>query len=150
MIDPYREPGRFYLVVVWLMPLAVLSQIGLAFFGVPIPVHGALGLIVGMLGLLLIWCMRTTDASRSQRALACILVGLIGLQPFLLLLGAASSVLAAVHGINALVILGLASALALDSEDTVTRSRAQSGMASPNPQRPPAVQSERQADCRRL
>lgn len=123
---PHETGHHVYLAAAWLMPPAVLSQIGLALFGVPLPIHGVLGVMIGLLALLLTRLGVAASAARSQRVLALALVGLIGLQPCLIALRSASLVFAAVHEVNAFIILAVACALALDTEEPQTASHAQS------------------------
>jgi hypothetical protein len=113
---------RLYLAAAWLMPAAVLSQIGLALFGVPLAFHGLIGAVVGLLSLLLIRLALVTPASHSQRALAVALGLLIGLQPCLIALRLIVPAVGALHAVNAFVILGVALALALDVDETQTAS----------------------------
>ena len=108
---------QLYLGAVWLMPLAVLSQIGLALFGVPLVIHAVLGVMIGLLAVLLVRLVFTARASRSQRILAIALVGLLGLQPCLIALRSVVPEVILAHQVNAFVILGIACALALDTEE---------------------------------
>lgn len=108
---------RYYFAAAWLMPLAVLSQIGLALFGIPLVVHTMLGILVGVLAILLARLTLAHCVSRSQRLLATLLVGLIGLQPWLIALRQVVPLLASVHEINAFAVLAVSCALALDVEE---------------------------------
>jgi hypothetical protein len=118
-----------YLVAAWLLPVLLLSQIGLAFFGVSLAVHGILGAIIGLLAVFIVWLLLADHFSGSHRTLGFGLIGLIGIQPWLIAFRSEVSGLGTVHAINAFVILALACALALDAEDTQTGSRGQSGRA---------------------
>jgi hypothetical protein len=128
----YRRRHQTYVVAVWFLPVALLSQIGLAFFGVPLAIHGTLGAIVGIVALVLVCLQAAAHAARSHRMLGFGMVGLIGIQPWLIAFRPEFSALGTVHAINAFVILALACALALDAEDTQTSSRAQPGIAAPD------------------
>ena len=129
---PHERRRQLYLAAAWLMPLAVLAQIGMALFGIPLLIHGVLGGVIGLLSLLLIRLVLLVRPSRSQRALALALVGLIGLQPCLIALRPALHAAGALHELNAFVILGVACALALDVEETQTSSHVQPGAAGPD------------------
>ena len=118
-------PPRSYLVVARLMPLAVLSQVGLAMFGIPLAGHVVIGGIVGAMAILLVWLVRAANPPSSQHSLALGLLALVGLQPCLIALSPRFSALAVLHGINGFVILGVALALALDAEGAGTGSRPQ-------------------------
>jgi hypothetical protein len=120
--------SRHYPAVVWLMPLAVLSQIGLALFGIPLVIHALLGIVVGGLALFVNRLVLATNASQSQRVLAIALVGLLALQPCLIALKAILPLLAAVHEVNAFVILGVSCALALDVEEITPEVPVRSGV----------------------
>lgn len=123
---------RSYIAAAWLMPLAVLTQIGLALFGIPLEAHAVLGILVGALAVLLARLALADSASRSQRVLATVLAGLIGLQPCFIALRPIVPPLAAVHEVNAFVILAVSCALALDIEDSGSDSRVPAEMVGPN------------------
>jgi hypothetical protein len=115
-----------YVAAAWLMPLAVLSQIGLALFGVPLAIHGTLGAMIGFLALFLTRRALAAGAAHSQRILATALVALVGLQPCLIALRSVLPAIAAVHEVNAFVILAVACALALDADEAQTAPHARS------------------------
>lgn len=121
---------RTYLLVARLMPLAVLGQVGLAVFGIPLAGHAVLGGIVGAMAILLVWLVRAINPPSSQHSLAFGLLALVGLQPFFIALSPRFPALAALHAINGFVILGVALALALDSEGGGNSSRSQSEIRS--------------------
>lgn len=121
---------RTYLLVARLMPLAVLGQVGLAVFGIPLAGHAVLGGIVGAMAILLVWLVRAINPPSSQHSLAFGLLALVGLQPCFIALSPRFSALVALHAINGFVILGVALALALDSEETGNSSRSQSEIRS--------------------
>jgi hypothetical protein len=118
-------PYRVYLVLARLLPVAVLSQIGLALFGIPLAVHAIVGVAIGMMAILLVWLTHTLRLTGSQWVLSVGLVALVGLQPCFILLSMRLSVLEALHPINAFVILGLALALGLDTDESGSDSRRQ-------------------------
>lgn len=120
--------SRHYPAVVWLMPLAVLSQIGLALFGIPLAIHALLGIVVGGLALFINRLVLATNPSQSQRVLAIALVGFLALQPCFIVLKAMLPLLGAVHEVNAFVILGVSCALALDVEETSSEAPLRSGV----------------------
>lgn len=103
-------------LIAWLMPPAVLTQIGLALFGAPLPVHAVLGLGVGFLALSLRLLTPASRFSNSQRALTGGLLAALCLQPCLIALRVLWLPAGAVHQINAFLIFGIAIALALDSD----------------------------------
>ena len=97
--------------------LAVGVQIAMLFLGAPIGAHRAFGLVVGFLAVTLVLLTVRSRRPGSTVGLSVTLVMLLLCQPLTLALGDRFPFLSGVHGINGVLILGVALALALDSED---------------------------------
>lgn len=96
---------------------AVFLQIGLAFAGISLQYHRILGGLIGLVALLLAGLAVSARLPRATTVLSCALPLLVALQLGFIALRGMLPALAAAHGINAILILGLALIVAVEAEE---------------------------------
>jgi hypothetical protein len=110
---------RAHLLTARLLVGAVIVQISLLILGMPVGYHQAFGVVVGLLALALALLAISGQVSRSTIRLSILLPVLVLVQLLLVVLRVFLPVLTGLHGVNALVIFGVALIVAIEAEEEV-------------------------------